>query len=77
MAKTPPELVRAIVRDLLAKKLSARGIALKNGVSHQTVIRIRDRDMGQMGRCPGCGGLVSFPCRLCAMRAESGQQAAA
>lgn len=32
------------------------------------------QDEGQFTRCPGCGGMVHLPCRLCDVRAQCDQE---
>lgn len=73
-----------VIRRLLADgKHSQRQIATLTGVSRGTVgaVALGKRDdrlprpadewdapSGPILRCPGCGGLVYSPCRLCRMR---------
>lgn len=78
------------VRRLLAEaRLSQRQIARETGVSRASVgliargkrpdykPRLRDDDWRPTGpacRCPGCGGLVYMPCRLCRIRSIKAQE---
>jgi len=71
------------VRRLLAAGVSQRKTAKSVGVSRGTVVAIaqgRRRDAFESAtddgcqqasaasRCPGCGGMVYLPCRLCHVR---------
>ena len=80
-----PEIVLDIRRHLAEAKLSQRQIARLTGISRATIgaiasgrrpdyaPRVRDdepeRPQGPAVRCPGCGGRVYLPCRLCRVRA--------
>ncbi len=71
------------VRYLLSQGVSQRKIARIVGISRGTVVAIahgKRRDApepdeldgwpahGEPRRCPGCGGMVYLPCRLCHVR---------
>lgn len=80
-----PEMILEIKRCLATGKLSQRQIARQTGISRATVGAIAsgkrpeyqprprddepDRPTGPPERCPGCGGRVYLPCRLCRIRA--------
>jgi hypothetical protein len=75
-----PTRVAQIEELLAAGKLSQRQIARKERVSRNTVasiaaeLRRRQRkaleeELPPPARCPGCGGMVYMPCRLCRLRA--------
>lgn len=80
-----PALVAEVRRLLAEGRLSQRRIAAVTGVSRTTVSNIArgrrpdyaprpqgdelDLACGPLGRCPGCGGRVFLPCRLCHVRA--------
>jgi len=81
----------AHVRRLLETEpeLSQRDIALRTGVSRATVGLVasgrrrdhvprpieEERPKGPPARCPGCGGMVYHPCRLCRVRSlQTGQR---
>ena len=79
-----PARVAEIHRLLAEGRLSRRAVARAVGVSRNTVAAIalgrrpdyellrRPADdeppLGPPRRCPGCGGMVYLPCRLCRMR---------
>jgi hypothetical protein len=79
-----PSVVQEIRRLLAEGVYSQRSIARITGVSRGTVGAIAsgrrrdygpsphgralDESAGPPRRCPGCGGLVSMPCRLCHVR---------
>jgi hypothetical protein len=63
-------LMRRIVlrsHDDLAQRLDAFGAFDPDDVP---IPPIKARQPKRTGRCPACGGLVEFPCRLCALRGE-------
>jgi hypothetical protein len=77
-------VVREIRQLLALQRLSQRQIAVRLGVSRNTVGAIaagrrRDRPppdspddrlfCGPYVRCPGCGGKVQMPCLACRLRA--------
>lgn len=86
-----PAIVEEIRRLLAEGRLSQRRIAAATGVSRTTVSNIargRRPDYPQRGcedelglacgplaRCPGCGGRVYMPCRLCHVRAVAARRA--
>ena len=79
------DIVLDIKQKLATGKLSQRQIAKLTGISRATISaiargrrpdyepRVRDdepeRPTGPPVRCPGCGGRVYLPCRLCRIRA--------
>jgi hypothetical protein len=77
-----PLKVRHVQRLLAQGGMSQHRIALLAGVARPTVVAIARGEHGRAGnpmegsdssravRCPGCGGLVFLPCRLCHVRAE-------
>jgi hypothetical protein len=76
------ELVEEITRLLAEGRLSQRSIARLTGVSRGTIGAIasgkrpaprekpeeEEMPTGPPQRCPGCGGYVYLPCRLCRVR---------
>lgn len=86
-----PALVEEVRRLLAEGRFSQRRIAVLTGVSRTTVSNIArgrrpdypqracDDELGlacgPLGRCPGCGGRVYLPCRLCHVRAVAARQA--
>jgi hypothetical protein len=80
-----PEMVVEVRRLLAMGRMSQRQIARSTGISRATIsaiasgkrpdyqTRVRDdepeRPIGPPVRCPGCGGRVYIPCRLCRIRA--------
>lgn len=80
------EVVAEVRRLVAEGQLSQRQIAARVGVSRGTVLAIAagrrvDRPSplpeddasphgGPFVRCPGCGGRVRMPCRLCRLRAR-------
>jgi len=57
---------------MLEYGLNAKAIAEHLGIHRETVLKIkRGEHQGgreKYARCPGCGGLVEQPCRLCLVR---------
>lgn len=66
------------ILNLFERGFSQRAIAQRVGLTpggvQKALARWLDADghprerNGTVGRCPGCGGKVYFPCRLCAVR---------
>ena len=84
VAVISPAIAEQVERLLAEGKLSQRRIALRLGISRGSVDAIAggrwagpargsedDEELpaGPAVRCPGCGGLVYPPCRLCRVRA--------
>jgi hypothetical protein len=80
----PPSVVKRIRRLLAEGRLSGREIARLTGVSRGSVTSIargkrrepppapaKEVSAGPLTRCPGCGGMVHMPCRLCRLRARA------
>jgi len=86
-------IIAEVKRLLAEGRLSQNQIARKTGISRSTVQNVangrrpdyaaRRRELtaggptGPTQRCPGCGGMVEMPCRLCRARAAvaAGQRA--
>lgn len=78
----PPPVVKEVRRLLAEGRLSQRAVAKVAGVSRGSVALIAqgrrpdyatrqrddDRPSGPLRRCPGCGGMVDMPCRVCGLR---------
>ncbi len=85
-----PQIVTEIRRLLAVGGLSQRKIAERMGVCRGTVHAIAsgrrpdyeplprtdddEESAGPAARCPGCGGMVYLPCRLCRMRRTLAQK---
>jgi transcriptional regulator with XRE-family HTH domain len=82
-------LVAEVQRLLAEGKLSQRAIARHAQISRGTVGAIasgrrpdyeilttdsEEESIGPPQRCPGCGGLVYMPCRLCRVRGKRAQE---
>jgi hypothetical protein len=73
---TSESQLRAIERRLSAPNPNKERIALEVGVSPDTVARIAKQGRryrqtaSKHRRCPGCGGLQTAPCLVCASRTE-------
>lgn len=72
MAQKPIRKVfdQRAIQTMLAAGIPKREIAAQTGASPRTIGRIETGIRGTLHRrCPGCGGLQSLPCLVCATRA--------
>ncbi len=63
---------RQISRLTGVSRATIGGIASGRRPDYEAMVRekqLEDQPPGPLARCPGCGGLVYTPCRLCRVRA--------